>query len=103
MAKIKLNLKTSPSGQLVLQILEMDESLRGNASDFNRKFTASNGYEIDAYSHPEINLNILYLRGYKREQDKFTFYRNFGTFECAQNQISKLKFALREFISEKFA
>lgn len=84
---------------VVFQILEQDEKDINEECDDNPRwnFIASNGFRIKSRIYPEINENLLYIRGGCSQDDTSFRCKEFKSAEEAKRYITKMKQAIDEF------
>ena len=73
------------------KILQQDERIKKNIDDKNVIISNDSEYKIKILYTPELDDNILYLRGADKETDNYTFYYKYTTKDNAARALDNFK------------
>lgn len=96
----KLDISIARVGTYVaMQIHSMDERFRAGDSDIIR-FYAGNGMRVVSSGQPELDPDTIYLFGSCKLKDNYLQTIDFDSFEEAEDYLTKVLAALKEWSTE---
>ena len=98
----KLVLKIGRVQTLVLGwVVHQDESLRRTGILDPAFIGEADGFEIRSGTRPQLDSNILYVRGMDVEKDNMVFFYGYATEDAAINAVRKIKTIVKKVNEEE--